>query len=184
MGGGRRQAAVRRRVIEFRAERSTNLGKEHGGSGCHRYLRYVVSGRPIRRQSNSLRTKGQLAASYSGYDASTTQLPLYTSHDEPPAWGWGCSCSCVQRMAVFFPAVAVVQAARRMVVTKSKPRRFILTEVQLERRGQARGLRSWEWTEAREALRSSLYLSYQLNFIKFNRVAKKISDNICFSKQT
>jgi hypothetical protein len=28
-------------------------------------------------------------------------------------------------MAVFFPAVAVVQAARRMV-TKSKPRRFIL----------------------------------------------------------
>lgn len=50
--------------------------------------------------------------------------------------------------------------------------------------GGARGLRSWEWTEAREALRSSLYLSYQLNFIKFNRVAKKISDNICFSKQT
>jgi hypothetical protein len=168
-------------VIEFRAERSTNLGKEHGGSGCHRYLRYVVSGRPMRRQSNSLRTKGQLAASYSGYDASTTQLPLYTSHDEPPAWG--CSCSCVRRMAVFFPAVAVVQAARRMVVvTKSKPRRFILElpvatgyyrgAIGAEGPGRAGAAKLGQWTEAREALRSSLYLSYQLKFIKFNRVGQ------------
>lgn len=113
-------------VIEFRNQnRTTNLGMEHGGLGCHRYLRYAVSGRPMRRQSNSLRTKGQLAASYSGYDSSTTQLPLYTSHDEPPAAAWGCSCWRFRGiLALFFPAVAV-QAASTRIVAKSKPRRFI-----------------------------------------------------------
>lgn len=108
-----------------------NLGREHGGVGCHRYLRYVVSGRPMRRQSNALRTKGQLAASYSGYDSSATQLPLlYTSHDgTAAATGRRGLCRWCWEVVAFAAVVAAVQAARasrRTTVAESKSRRSIL----------------------------------------------------------
>ena len=79
----------------------------------------------MRRQSNSVRTKGQLAASYSGYDSSTTQLPLYASHDDETA-------------AFSAVAAAAVQAPTRTTtrtVAESRCRRSILLP---NRRGQRR----------------------------------------------
>jgi hypothetical protein len=44
-------------------------------AGLHRNLRYASSGRPLRRQSKTSGTNGQVDASYSGYDLSATHLP-------------------------------------------------------------------------------------------------------------
>jgi hypothetical protein len=110
-----------------------NLGREQGGLGCHRYLRYAVSGRPLRRQSNSLRTKGQLAASYSGYDSSAAQVPRYTSHDEDETAADADADtarrgSCLREVAVFAAVAVALQAARRTarMVAESRSRRSIL----------------------------------------------------------
>ena len=104
----------------------TNLGREQGGAGCHRYLRYRVSGRWNRRQSNSARTKGQLAESYSGYVSSATQLPANMSHDDDPdADG---RCWCFRDMVIAAAAAAAVHAARSAATTAAEiaARRVIL----------------------------------------------------------
>lgn len=120
-----------------------DLGREHGGLGCHRYLRYAVSGRPLRRQSNALRTKGQLAPSYSGYDWSTTQLPLYTSHDDTAADvdAAGRRWSCLVEMAVL-AAVAAVHAARTKTAER-RSRRFIVLPNGRLGGGQKERWRDW-----------------------------------------
>lgn len=85
----------------------------------------------MRRQSNSLRTMGQLAASYSGYDSSAAQVPRYTSQDDDETAADADTArrgSYLREVAVFAAVAVALQAARRTarMVAESRSRRSIL----------------------------------------------------------